>query len=465
MVIQMSDLLTSRQRIISQIISARLEKGLSQEQLAKLIGTQRSNICRIESGMQNVSLDMLVKICSALDKEISLQLDEKSEQMSNVYNLKLYNDTLLTFSLAEKGLEGLCAEIHSVSEEQKHLLPLDLVVTNDGIIRWLQKRVIPKNRAFVDEILKTLELSINNTKGIIDVCKGLSLNDSYWIVPQEFEGRFEDFNLYDNRFSEVLSLVAYTGANASNRAFTTSPELTTQGMLRKAWRYIEDDGIYLYKGGTEGAANTGKEPYSEFYACQIAKAMGLNAVEYDLENWKGILASKCRLFTDIDTAFIPIGRLVKNGGIKACLDYYRAISEAAYEELCSMLVFDAVIYNEDRHFGNFGVLRDNHTGQIIGPAPIFDNGFSLFNMAMPDDFDNLHEYAKTRSTPYGVSFESICKEVIGKKQTAQLRKLLGFKFRRHPSLNLPEDRLQAIENHIEARVRELLSLPRTRTGK
>ncbi len=465
MVIQMSDLLTSRQRIISQIISARLEKGLSQEQLAKLIGTQRSNICRIESGMQNVSLDMLVKICSALDKDISLQLDEKSEPMSNVYNLKLYNDTLLTFSLEEKGLEGLCAEIHSVCEEMQHLLPLDLVVTNDGIIRWLQKRVIPKNRAFADGILKISGLSCNNIKGIIDVCKGLSLNDCFWIVPKEFDGLFEAFNLYDNRFSEDLSLIAFFGANASNCSFTTSPEFTTQGMLRKAWRYIEDDGIYLYKGGTEGAANTGKEPYSEFYACQIAKAMGLHAVEYDLENWKGILASKCRLFTDIDTAFIPIGRLVKDGGIKACLDYYQSISESAYEELCSMLVFDAVIYNEDRHFGNFGVLRDNHTGQIIGPAPIFDNGFSLFNMAMPDDFDNLHEYAKTRSTPYGVSFESICREVLGKKQAAQLRKLLGFKFRRHPSLNLPEDRLQAIENHIEARARELLSLPRTRTGK
>ena len=37
-----------------------------------------------------------------------------------------------------------------------------------------------KQRAFVDEILKTLGLSHNDTKGIIDVCKGLSLNDSYW---------------------------------------------------------------------------------------------------------------------------------------------------------------------------------------------------------------------------------------------------------------------------------------------
>lgn len=458
----MSDLFYSRQKIISELISARLEKGLSQEQLAQLIGTQRSNICRIESGNQNVSLDMLIKIAGALGKNINLSLEERREPMSNIYNLKLYNQTLVTFSLEEKGLEGLCVQIITVREDLKELLPLDLVPTSDGVLKWLQKRVIPKNRAFVDEILKSLGLSINNTKGIIDVCKGLSLNDSYWVVPQEFDGTFEEYNLYENRFSEVLSLVAYTGANASNRAFTTSPELTTQGMLRKAWRYIDGDGIYLYKGGTEGAANTGKEPYSEYYAYQIANAMGLNAVPYDLENWKGILASKCKLFTDIDTAFVPIGRIVREGGIKACLDYYKSISGDAYEELCSMLVFDAVIYNEDRHFGNFGILRDNHTGKVISPAPIFDNGLSLFNMAMPDDFNNLSEYAKTRTTPYGVSFESICKEVIGKKQTAQLRRLLGFKFKRHPSINLPEERLQAIEKQIEVRARELLSLPRKR---
>lgn len=380
--------------------------------------------------------------------------------MNGIYNLKLFDKTLLTFSLMEKGIEGLVVRIETCDDKLQHLLPIGMDLSNAGILKWLQQRIVPRNRAYVDVLLGSCGLSVNNVKGIVDVSKVLSLNDSYWVVPQEFEGTFEEYNLYDNRFSEVLSLVAYTGVGASNRAFTTSPELTTQGMLRKAWRFIEDDGIYLYKGGTEGAANTGKEPYSEYYAYQIAKAMGLNAVAYDLENWKGILASKCKLFTDIDTAFVSIGRIVKEGGIKACLDYYKSISDEAYEELCSMLVFDAVIYNEDRHFGNFGILRDNHTGKIIGPAPIFDNGLSLFNFAMPKDFENLSEYAKTRTTPYGVSFESVCMEVMGKKQAAQLRKLLGFKFERHPSINLPEERLQAIEKYIEARARELLSLPR-----
>jgi len=325
--------------------------------------------------------------------------------------------------------------------------------------------VIPKNRAYVAEILKTFGLSVNDIRGIIDVCKGLSLNDSFWVVPQGFAGTFAQYNLYENRFSEILSLVAYTGIGQSDAAFTTSPELTTNGMLPKGWRFIEGDGIYLYKGGTSGAANTGNEPYSEFYASQIAETMGLHAVHYDLENWKGILASRCKLFTDIDTAYIPIGRLVREGGIKACLDYYKKLGPEAYEEIRSMLVFDAVIYNEDRHFGNFGVLRDNHSGEVTGAAPAFDHGMSLFNFAMPEDLKDLDSYAKTRGTAYGVSFESVCREVMGPVQMGKLRRLIGFTFQRHPRLNLPEERLAVIERHLQKRVRQLLELTREQQKK
>lgn len=378
--------------------------------------------------------------------------------MEQAYVLRLYDTDLLSFSLSEQGIEGLKAQIHSIDEEERALFPLDLELTDNGLVKWLQRRVIPKNRAYVAEILKTYGLSVNDTKGIIDVCKGLSLNDSYWVVPQGFTGTFAQYNLYENRFSEILSLVAYTGIGQSDAAFTTSPELTTNGMLPKAWRFIEGEGIYLYKGGTFGAANTGNEPYSEFYASQVAQAMGLDAVAYELENWKGILASRCKLFTDINTAYIPIGRIVREGGLKACLEYYRQLGPEAYEQIKSMLVFDAMIYNEDRHFGNFGVLRDNHTGKVTGAAPVFDNGMSLFNFAMPEDFQDLDSYAKTRGTAYGVSFESVCQEVMGPIQARQLRKLIGFTFHRHPRLNWPEYRLEAIERHLQKRVRQLLEL-------
>ena len=62
--------------------------------------------------------------------------------------------------------------------DRAHLLPLDMERTGEGVIHWLERRVIPKNRAFVDEILKTLGLSHNDTKGIIDVCKGCLLYTS-----------------------------------------------------------------------------------------------------------------------------------------------------------------------------------------------------------------------------------------------------------------------------------------------
>jgi hypothetical protein len=376
---------------------------------------------------------------------------------SNKYELRLYDMTLLAFELKSTAL-GYRTRINQITNDKK-LLPLDLELSDEDLLKWLGRRVIPKNRTFVEEILRSFGLSLGDTRGIIDVCKGLSLNDSYWIVPFGFDGTFAEYNLYENRFSEVLSLVAYTGVTQSDAAFSTSPEFTTGGMLPKAWRYIEEKGIYLYKGGTSGFANTGKEPYSEFYTSQVAKKMSLDAVFYDLENWKGILASTCKLFTDINTAFVPIGKIVKSGGIEAVVKYYDSLGSNYTDVVRDMLIFDALIYNEDRHFGNFGLLRDNQTGEIKAPAPIFDNGLSLFNFAMPDDYKNLDEYAKTRSTIYvGTTYEDICKELITTRQTKKLRKMLNFSFERHPKINLPEEHLNAIEKHLRKRASVLIEL-------
>ena len=230
------DELRKRQKIISQLVEARLEQGISQAELARRLGIQRSGINRLESGTQNPTLDMILKIASALGKDVSLELNDKEEPMSNVYSLRIYDTELMRFSMEKQGLSGLVAEILYTNEEQAHLLPLDMERTGEGVIHWLERRVIPKNRAFVDEILKTLGLSLGDTKGIIDVCKGLSLNDSYWVVPEGFEGKFSQYNLYENRFSEILALVAYTGAGGSRQrqAFTTSPELTTGGKIGRA---------------------------------------------------------------------------------------------------------------------------------------------------------------------------------------------------------------------------------------
>ena len=64
-----------------------------------------------------------------------------------------------------------------------------------------------------------------------------------------------------------------------------------------------------------------------------------------------------------------------------------------------------------------------------------------------------------------ISYEDVCKEVMGAKQKAQLRRMVDFKFTRHPSLNLPEQRLTAIEKQLGERTRELLSIPVQRSIK
>ena len=69
------DVVKKRQAIISKIAQVRLEKGFSQTQLAKLTGMHRSNICRIESGRQNISLDTLIRIFDALGIDISIELN------------------------------------------------------------------------------------------------------------------------------------------------------------------------------------------------------------------------------------------------------------------------------------------------------------------------------------------------------------------------------------------------------
>lgn len=371
------------------------------------------------------------------------------------YLLKQYDHDLLCFDMEDR-FDGLSVHILSISPEHKHLLPLDLTQTDGGLLKWLKRRTIPSNRAYVHNFLAKLGLNEKNTKGIIDISMGLSLNDCYWIVPEGFAGSFAEHNLYQNPFSRTLGLIAFTGYGSYQRSsFLSSPEFTTNGMLAKCWRRM-DGKVLLYKSGTEGFANSGKEPYSEYYACQIAQAMEIPAVQYNLSLWKGRLCSTCQLFTDIEHGYVPVGNLVHEGGIRAVMDYYQKLGEPFYNALIDMLVFDAVICNTDRHFGNFGMMVEHQTNRIIGPAPVFDNGLSLFCYAMQDDLDNLDQFAQTCQPAAYPDHIAFAKKVMGKRQRDKLRKLSGFRFQRHPRYNLDAPRLQAIESFVNRRVQALL---------
>ena len=50
---------------------ARVEKDLSQEQLANLVGVTRQTIGMIESGNYNPTLNLCISICKVLDKTLN----------------------------------------------------------------------------------------------------------------------------------------------------------------------------------------------------------------------------------------------------------------------------------------------------------------------------------------------------------------------------------------------------------
>ena len=66
--------LRPRYEVISEIIKARTEQRITQEDLAARIGTRKSNISRLESGNYNPSLSFLEKVARGLGKEIHIEL-------------------------------------------------------------------------------------------------------------------------------------------------------------------------------------------------------------------------------------------------------------------------------------------------------------------------------------------------------------------------------------------------------
>lgn len=68
------DKLQPRYALISQLIEARIKKGLSQKELAEKIGTKQSAIARLESGNINPSLEFLQKVVSAMGRTLNIHI-------------------------------------------------------------------------------------------------------------------------------------------------------------------------------------------------------------------------------------------------------------------------------------------------------------------------------------------------------------------------------------------------------
>jgi len=325
-------------------------------------------------------------------------------------------------------------------------LPLDFRdkaangVTRDlvwGLEDWLLHRTAPMNRRFVRDMLTSMGFNPSDPRylcRLIECCKGLSLNDVHWVVPDDFAGNWRDCNLYQNDFSEFLASMAFSGLGGRRPPdATTSPEYTTNGVLAKCWRR-EKGIISLYKAGSE--KSFGNEPYAEFYSAQVAAALNVPHVNYCLAKYKERLCSVCPLFTGERYGYIPVGKLLTREEI------------AADTRFADVFLLDAVIMNEDRHLGNFGFLIDNDSNEIVGVAPAFDNGHALFSRpierfadcspALYDQWEKFPGFDKGRTA-------------------AQLSRLLGFHLKKDARFNLPDTTFRAASDFLSRRIDRLLA--------
>ena len=117
------------------------------------------------------------------------------------------------------------------------------------------------------------------------------------------------------------------------------------------------------------------------------------------------------------------------------------------------MLFDSIIYNTDRHLGNFGMMIDNNTGRLIKPAPIFDNGTSIFNLLLKNPIQDIY---KNYTSKLEIDFDLLTSIFVDKRHQEGLEKLKNFKFKRHDKYNLPEEFLEKAETFIQSRSRLIL---------
>lgn len=165
-----------------------------------------------------------------------------------------------------------------------------------------------------------------------------------------------------------------------------SPNNTLGGQLKKACVKINGKD-YLFKGV---GSQHNIEQINEVLTSQICEILEVPFVSYTLKKVHSkrhhVLVSVCECMIDDSHELIPAYEILSNelDLTKTPSDYqtYLKILEShdvihAKEYLDKMFMLDYILLNEDRHLGNFGVIRNVETLKWESVCPIYDTGRSM----------------------------------------------------------------------------------------
>lgn len=270
-----------------------------------------------------------------------------------------------------------------------------------GLRSWWKGRGIPASRQGLHEALAVMDVPYAEL--LLLKCNGLSLTDHYWITPCERPQQWSQVNFFQNDFSGDVGRALFGEQSDALALDLKSPCCTSDGFLKKRWQ-IADGRRVLVKGGM---APYFQEPLNECVASAVYELLGIPHVPYTLAWENGQPYSVCPCFVTPSTEFIPASALLECFEIDEemppwqhfllCCD--RLGIPNAQRDTSQMLAVDFLLANTDRHFRNFGALRDPDTLQWSGMAPVFDSGTSLWkldqtNFIAQDRYDQCRPFAQ-----------------------------------------------------------------------
>ena len=278
-----------------------------------------------------------------------------------------------------------------INEKNEHYMPIGARMNNVKFIEWWNDRAIPKTRQGADDALKRLGLPSTMSALINNLA--LSLNDCYWIKPENEDFEWDEVNLYTNDFSDSFGELTFNKDYEIDLRKQTSflRSVTTQGEVQKKWCIDSDKRRFLVKGNYDLSYQQSineifassiherqdRKDYTEYYFAKIllrdnVEGLGCYCYNYCNENIESISAWEM-----LQTVKIRMNESLYHPFKKACLDF--GLSEEYFDGYMDYLILsDFLITNTDRHMNNISLLRDANSLKFIGFAPIYDSGNSMF---------------------------------------------------------------------------------------
>lgn len=286
-------------------------------------------------------------------------------------------------------------------------LPIPVIYkTNkeEALQKWLQSRSIPKTRKNFSDLLEDAGVATADALSIKSL--GLNLSDQYWFKPVGSDLHWRDVNLFQNDFLPQLFSVQKIRQGSSY-----SPDVSSNGELPKFWT-IKNGKRYLYK---ESTAPYYQQGYNEVYASKLLDVMDVPHVEYSLDTMKNVTYSVCETFITPETEYVP-ALYIKDicPKLNHENDYQHFIRcmeklkiPCTKTQIETMLGFDYLIHNNDRHYGNFGFIREVQSQKMLGMAPLFDHGNSLWYREITSNMKFKNQEAKPFKEDHEKQFQLI----------------------------------------------------------